>query len=423
MTHVDQRGCDISGATPAALEAYERALAAFQSWRVGAAEHLHAALQEAPAFVMAHVLQAWLLVCSRDPQKVRAAQPVLARATGLPANAGERLHLAALAAALADDYERAKALLGVALLQQPRNAVALQVAHAFDYLTGDAARMGDRVAAVLPAWSSALPGYHAVLAMHAFSLAECADYERARQFAQRALALEPGDARAHHVMAHVFEMTEGAEEGERWLLGHLSGWSVDTVVATHCWWHLALFHLAQGLTARALAVYDQRIRAGRSNQVADLIDAAALLWRIELQGGDSGMRWVELADAWAPHIDDRFCSFTDVHAMLAFVGARDWDRARRLEQVLTASQRQPTRHGETTRQLGLPASRALIAYGRENDALAIALLASLPDSAHRLGGSHAQRDVLRLTLRRAVERVRRRGRAPRIAHEPKVAHA
>ena len=66
-----------------------------------------------------------------------------------------------------------------------------------------------------------------------------------------------------------------------------------------------------------------------------------------------------------------------------------------------------TRYGETTRQVGLPACRALIAFGRGNDTLAINLLASLPALAHRLGGSHAQRDVLNLTLLKALGRTRR----------------
>ena len=407
MSGIDARGCSISGATPAALAAYERAIAAFQSWRSGAEVHLEVALQEAPSFVMAHVLQAWLLLCSRDPRRARSARPVLARAAGLPANERERGHLAAIAAALADDYERAKALLGVVLRLQPRDALALQVAHAFDYVTGDAARMGDRVAAVLPAWASDLPGYYAVLAMHAFSLEECGEYERAEQAARAALASNPNDARAHHVMAHVFEMTERADAGVRWMNEHNARWAAESVVATHCWWHLALFHLAHGEEGRALALYDQRVRAGHSGEVADLIDAAALLWRIHLCGGDTGTRWAELATAWAAHIDDGFCSFIDLHAMLAFVGARDWDSARRLELALHRSQSLPTRHGETTRQLGLPACRALIAFGRGNDTLAITLLASLPALAHRLGGSHAQRDVLHLTVLRAVERIRR----------------
>jgi hypothetical protein len=218
--------------------------------------------------------------------------------------------------------------------------------------------------------------------------------------------MNPLDARAHHVLAHVFEMTGRAAEGARWMTAHRAIWSADSVAATHCWWHLALFQLASRQTDRALALYDERIRAGGSAEVSDLIDASALLWRVQLEGGEVGRRACDLADAWAPHIDDRFCSFTDLHAMLAFVAARDWRRAKRLERLLAAAQKLPTRHGETTRRLGLPACRALLAFGRGDDALAVSLLATLPPLARRLGGSHAQRDVLHLTLLRAVERIR-----------------
>ncbi|MGZ5236880.1 MAG: tetratricopeptide repeat protein [Caldimonas sp.] len=427
MTRFDDRGCPVSGATPAALRAYERAFAASRTWRDGADRHLAEALEEAPRFVMAHVLQACLLVCSRDPRRVRSASAVLAGATGLPANDRERLYLAALADVLADDYDRAKARLGELLERQPRDLLALQVAHSFDYVTGDIERMHDRVAAVLPAWSSELPGYATVLAMHAFSLEESGEYARAEQAAGAALALDPLDARAHHAMAHVFEMTGRAEAGARWMSKHSAGWAVDSSVVTHCSWHLALFHLASAEPSRALALYDGRIRLGRSGEVADLIDAAALLWRVQLLGIDAGPRWAELARAWAPHIDDAFCSFNDLHAMLAFVGARDWARAQRLERALAEAQSRPTRHGETTRRLGLNACRAVMALGRGDDALAITLLACVPARAQRLGGSHAQRDVLQLTRQRAIERLGRthspQPRAPRPTAAPAPAPA
>jgi tetratricopeptide (TPR) repeat protein len=405
--HLDARGCGISGASPAAIDDYELALAAYQGWRSGAEVPLSRALQEAPAFVMARVLQAYLLLCSRDPQRVQAARPVLASAAALPANERERMHLAAISAALGDDYERAKVLLGDLLRRYPHDALALQVAHVFDYISGDVVHLRQRVASVLPSWSCDLPGYPAVLAMHAFGLVESGEYELAEHTAGEVLALSPSDARAHHVMAHVFEMTERPAAGVRWMNRHSGGWGVDTVVATHCWWHLGLFHLEQGDLDGALALYDQRIRAGSA--IADLIDASALLWRLQLLGGAAGSRWAELAAAWAPHVDDGFCSFNDLHAMLAFVGARDWDRARRLERELAKRQSLPTRHGATTRQIGLPACRALMAFGHGNDTLALTLLASLPALAHRFGGSHAQRDVLHLTMLKAVERLRRPG--------------
>jgi hypothetical protein len=137
------------------------------------------------------------------------------------------------------------------------------------------------------------------------------------------------------------------------------------------------------------------VRASQSREVADMIDAAALLWRIELQGVHTGARWNELAAAWAPHIADGFCTFNDLHAMIAFVGARDWKLAQRLERELAQRQSKLTRHAETTRRIGLRACRALIAFGRAKYARAISLLARLPALAHRIGGNHAQRDVLR----------------------------
>jgi hypothetical protein len=196
------------------------------------------------------------------------------------------------------------------------------------------------------------------------------------------------------------------------MVRHADVWRSSGVVATHCAWHLALFHLELGDSARALALYDEGIPATLTGDLADLIDAAAVLWRMDLLGVDVGARWQPLAEAWAPHIDDGSCSFSDVHAMLAFVGARDDARVRRLLQTLAAAQARTTRHGLTTRPLGLPACQALAAFGRGDYTLAITLLAGLPATAHRLGGSHAQRDVLHLTLLQAVQHLRRPARRP-----------
>lgn len=413
MNTIDPRGGRLSGATPSALAAYERALAAFLSWRSGAEAPLAQAIGEAPGFVMAHALAAYLLIGSRDPQRVRAAAPRLAAAAALRSDDHERLHLAAIERVLADDYAGALAALDAALRERPRDVLALAMASALDYLGGESARLRERVERVLPAWPSDLPGYRSVRVMHAFGLVECGEVERGEDAALAALAIDGTDARAHHAMAHVFETTDRCADGVRWLNRHAQAWGSATVVATHCWWHLALFHLAHGEHDAALALYDRRVRAGGSGEVADLIDASALLWRLRLHGVDGAARWGELATAWAARVDDAYCSFSDLHAMIAFVGARDDANAQRLLQRLARSQRQPTRHGESTRLLGLAACHALLAFGRGDHALAITLLASLPARVHRLGGSHAQRDVLHLTLLHAVQAIRRPARRAR----------
>ena len=403
----DHRDLEISGATPAARDAFERALEAHLSWRSGAELHLQQALQAAPTFTMAHVLSAYANLCSRDRQQVRQARIAYVRASRLRATARERLHVAAMGAALADDFQSFNTIVHDLLERFPRDVLALQIGHALDYLTGDIEAMGARITKVLPAWSQSTPGYHAVLAMQAFSLVESAQHGRAAECGLRALELDPRDARAHHALTHVYEMTGSAAAGMRWMQQRRLYWAADTVAATHLFWHWGLFHLAMGDIQTALVVYDEHVRRGRSAEIADMIDASALLWRIELLGGDSGDRWTELAAAWEARIEDGYCTFNDMHAMLALVGARNWRAARRLENALHRSQARSDRYGEMTRLLGLPVCRALMAFGRGDYARAAQAVSLLPAAADRLGGSHAQRGLLHLTLLEAAQRRRR----------------
>jgi tetratricopeptide (TPR) repeat protein len=403
----DHRDLEISGATPAARDAFERALEAHLSWRSGAECHLQKALQAAPTFTMAYVLSAYFDLCSRDQEQVRQARIAYATASRLPATPRERLHITAMGAALADDFPAFNTIVHELLEQYPRDVLALQIGHALDYLTGDLECMAARITRVLPAWSKSTPGYHAVLAMQAFSLVESAHYAWAADCGLHALELDPWDARAHHALTHVYEMTGSASAGMRWMQQRRPYWAIDTVAATHLWWHWALFHLAAGGIETAVLIYDEQVRRDRSAEVADMIDASALLWRIELLGGDSGERWTELAAAWETRIEDGYCTFNDMHAMLALVGARNWRAATRLESVLHRRQARSDRYGEMTRLVGLPVCRALMAFGQGDYARATRAVGLLPAVAHRIGGSHAQRGLLDLTLLKASQRLSR----------------
>ncbi|MBL0918175.1 MAG: tetratricopeptide repeat protein [Hydrogenophaga sp.] len=405
----DARGISLSGATGSAARAYDRALASSCAWRIDADSPLDAALQDAPRFVMAHALRAYQLICSRDPKSHRAARPIFDAALRCRADRYEAIHLAAIGAALEDDLVRMRTCLDELIDQRPHDLLALQVSQSIDYLLGDFLRMRARIDATLRCLPADLPGYGSALAMQAFALAENGEAAQAEAAAHAALEIDPLNARAHHAMAHVFEMNECFDQGIAWMNKHHDAWANGTTFLTHGWWHMALFHLAREDADGALSIYDRYVRGSRSSSLADLIDAASLLWRIALLGQDVGVRAQELADAWEPHIDDRICSFADLHAMLAFGLAGDGARAQRLEGVLLRSAARPTRHGLTTRDLGLPGVRALRAFMCGDTMRAIPLLASLLPLMHRIGGSHAQRDVLHLTLRAAIDGVRRPG--------------
>jgi tetratricopeptide (TPR) repeat protein len=408
MVLEDARGLELSGATPRALERYEAALAAQLAFRGDAASLLAPALEEAPAFAMAQALAAYLALGGRDPAGAAEAQGVLERAARLPMNERERAHMRAIAALADGRHERAAAIHGAILAAHPRDVLALGVAHACDYVRGDAASLHGRVARVLGAWHAGLPGYSAVLAMYAFGLEETGRYARAEALARRALELDPRNVRAHHAVTHVYEMRGEAAQGIRWAEERRPYWDDGSAVAVHNWWHAALFQLALGQRPGALAIYDERIRPAFGRAQSALIDASALLWRIELAGGGAGGRWRELAEHWAPHAEDAYCAFSDLHAMMAFAAA---GRRASADALLAAQRRRILGGGinETmTRLVGLPACRALRAFGEGRYREATALLAALPPLAHRLGGSRAQQSVIALTLDEAARRARAR---------------
>lgn len=409
MTRTDHRGDAITGATETALSSYEKAVGQLQRYIGNPFETVDAAIAEAPAFTMAHLLKAHLFLSGAELPGVAAAKESVAAAKRLQANERERLHIAAAEALVEGEYERAGARFEDILTRHPRDALALQMGHLFDFFRGDARNLRDRVARVLHAWKSSDPGYHAVLGMYSFGLEECGQYGKAEEIGCSALALEPRDNWAHHAVAHVLEMEGRRDEGVKWMASRESHWANDSFFSVHNWWHYALYHLDEDREAEALRLYDGPIRQARSTVMLDMIDASAMLWRMHLRGIDLGNRWQELAEAWAPVAEDGLYAFNDVHAVMAFVGASRQDM---VEKVLASLRRTLDRGGSNramVREVGLPVALALSAFGRGRYGETVELLRDIRPIANRFGGSHAQRDLLDLTLIEAARRDKQTG--------------
>ena len=203
------------------------------------------------------------------------------------------------------------------------------------------------------------------------------------------------------------EMQGRLAEGVSWMMERTDDWAPDNMFAFHNWWHTALYHLDLGQVDRVLAIYDDAVRPEPSEVVLEMIDASALLWRLHLTGADVGARWRELADTWAPLVEDGYYAFNDLHAMMAFVG----DGREAAAQALLATLRRVAGDGTNammTRDVGLPLCRAFHAFGRGDYATAVDLILPVRTIANRFGGSNAQRDVIAWT---AVEAALRGGQA------------
>src|SRR5690554_1369604 len=376
----------VSGATGESLAAFELACHELRCYIGDPVASVDRALAASPDMTMAHALRAWLHLLGTEPGGLPVARESLRAAQALPGNARERGHLRAIGLLLEGHWAAAARTLEDVSIDHPRDALALQAGHLLDFFTGDARMLRDRIARALPAWSPDLPGYHALLGMYAFGLEECGEYLQAERHGRASVETEPRDGWGWHAVAHVMEMQGRFDHGIAWLGSGTDAWARGSSFAVHNWWHLALFHLERGEVEQALELFDGPIGGPGSPLAIDLVDATALLWRLQLRGIDVGHRWDGVADRWAPLVGTGNYAFNDWHAMMAFVGAGRGNAQRAVLDSLQVAARTGNGDGALfARDAGFGAARAVQAFGEGRYASAIELLRPLRGRAHRFG--------------------------------------
>jgi hypothetical protein len=398
----DLQGNVLSGASQTGATQFAAALQQLSNYAgdpLAVAEQLIAA---EPGFVMAHALKAWLYLLGTDAKAAKAAKAFIAEAEGLEADTRERGHMAAVRALAEGRFHEASRIIEDVSAEHPRDLLALIGGHQLDFFTGNSRMLRDRISRAMPHWSPATPGYHSMLGMHAFGLEEMGDYAQAEAKGHEALALQRFDGWARHAIAHVMEMQGRHDDGIQLMRDDIEGWTKDSFFAVHNWWHLALYHLETGDETAVLDLADGPITSVAQSQMLDLIDASALLWRLQLRGIEPGKaRWQALAkryeELWVPG----YYAFNDLHAVMAFLGAGRQDL---VEETLAAQGAAEADNIAFSGDVGLPLMQGFIAFDRGDYRHAISLMRPVRNRAVQFGGSHAQRDVIDLTLLEAALR-------------------
>lgn len=400
--HQDARGIAVTVSNATVLEAYERALHAFQTYRGDPLKPLDEAIGIDAGFAAAHVAKALMLCTFFERRFMREAAVALAAGREALERATPRERALADAAGeiARGQWHAGVRVLEEVLVEHPRDILALQAAHLMDFYRGDALNLRNRTSRVMPAWDRTVPGYAYVLGMHAFGLEECNEYAAAERIGRSAVALSGDDSWGVHAVAHVMEMQGRIGEGLDWYESTRAAWSgEDNGFAFHNAWHVALFHMDRADYARALELFDARLAGGGETALVR-VDASALLWRLRLEGVDVASRFEPIADAWERSLEAEsgFYAFNDFHATLALAAAGRREALRRIGEALEHAEREPGANAGMTRQVARGACEAAIDYCEGRFASAAEKLAAVRDGAARFGGSHAQRDLLTLTL-------------------------
>ncbi|WP_299553757.1 tetratricopeptide repeat protein [uncultured Tateyamaria sp.] len=384
------------------VEEWNGMIRAFLAHGTATPTHLSAVLSGAPQFAMGYAAKGlFSLMMGRKELYVvarEAGEDAIAALAVSGGSARERLWVRALGEWLDGRPSGAIAAMERILAEYPTDTLSAKVSHAIRFILGDGVGMRASIENVLDAHKDhALEGY--LYGCHAFTLEETGDYRAAEAVGLKGLELATDDAWGLHAVAHVYDMMARPDAGISLIENNVSAWDHCNNFRYHVWWHKALLHLDRGENDIVLALYDQQIRADKTDDYRDIANATSLLMRLELEGIQVGDRWAELADFAQTRTDDGCLVFADLHYQLALgaAGREDAQAAMSTRFAIDAA-----RQGEMPARVADPGKAALsglnaFAEGRY-DAAFHDLAAARP-AMQTIGGSHAQRDVFeRMTI-------------------------
>ena len=411
----DRYDLPLSTASVAAQDAYVEACEAKLTMYPGAIEGFDRAIAADPGFALAHAAKAHMLLERGDAAAARASMAV---AKSLTADLSEReaSHIAFFDLLVAGDAEAALVALRAHLDSWPRDCVVLATTAFTNGLIGSSGRAGQK-RELLSLLDRLAPSYGDdwwFTAHHGMAFSENGRRDAARPKIERSLAQNPRNPWVAHAIAHLCYEEGNPNAARAFLASWLTTYPRDGLLYSHLSWHLALGHIEVGDVAAAQLLFTEAfspdVHSGPPR--GKLNDAVSFLWRWELAGHprDAGA-WRMMHDFATGAFPRAGAAFSDMHIALAQAVARDdaalEARARQIDEL--------ARQGCYPSGALVPAvSRGFAAFERGEFFAAIDALEPIAGELERIGGSHAQLDLVGFTLLKAYLSAGRPGDARRM---------
>ena len=435
MSIADLHGLPLSTSSAETASLFNDAVLGFLKYRADTPKRAGKLLAADPDFAFGHTLRGYFLMTPFNAASLPAAREELGKARSLSVGTTrrEQAHVEALATWVAGDIDATLRNWEQILDEHPLDLLAFRLHHFNAFWHGRPDLMAAQADSALRRWGRELLAFASMLGCHCFAHEELGDYAIAEKSGREAVELTPDDLWATHAIAHVLEMQGRHEEGIAWLETLEPNWEGGNNILHHLWWHRGLYHYERGEFDKVLDLYDRRFRnlaspltQSQPDFTTDIQNAVSMLFRLQRQGVDAGTRWGELADRAEARIGDVLSPFTQPHWMLALCAAGRWEAAGRMLEALRSAPGQPEGGvGPLVRAYALPIAEAILARAKGDLARACDLMRPALAGMNRLGGSHAQQDVLEqffldcaVEARRKddvgalIERVRRRHPVP-----------
>jgi len=249
------------------------------------------------------------------------------------------------------------------------------------------------------------------LSNHGWSLTENGQVAQGRAMTERALDMRRDNAYAAHALLHAMFEDGSIADADTLVTQWIGGYDRSGILYGHIYWHQALGALEQGDAAKALAIYADILKPSvtAAPPLNAMSDGASLLWRLLAYGHAAPRELWDDAEAYASEkFPKSSLPFVDVHMALLAAATQNQTA---LEQRLRVIE-QRLADGKLAAGPVVPGIfRAMNAFARADYASSVRHLEPVLDEVVRIGGSHAQREIVEDTFIVGLMRVGELNRA------------
>ena len=400
MSHQDRYGFMLSTTSAEAAEAYRDGVDRMLSGWPGAAEAFERACAADPDFALAQIGRGRIHSFYQQGEAARAKAALARELVARRGSKREKSHVETLALAIEGRIPAALSSALIHLDAWRRDAVVLSLplgAFGLYAFSG----MADHDQARQDLCDHLADHYGEdwwFLTYHGWSLTENGAVAKGRALTERALSLRRENAHGAHALLHAMFEDGAVAEADVLVKEWIPIYPRAGILHGHIRWHQALGALERGDADTALAIYDEVLQptATMAPPLNAVTDGASLLWRLSAYGhAVPDELWCE-ADASAQQsFPKSSLAFADVHMALLSAATRNHAA---LESRLAAIE-QRLAEGRLAAGPVVPAiCGAMRAFADEDYAACVRTLAPVLTEVVRIGGSHAQRELIEDTF-------------------------
>ncbi|MDA9544259.1 hypothetical protein ACM43_06755 [Bradyrhizobium sp. CCBAU 45321] len=408
----DRYGLALSTSSHEAASAYRDGVDLMLADWTGTAEMLERAIAADPDFALAHIARGRVHAFYQQGDLARQKAALARELVMKRGSERERSHVETLALAIEGRLPEAIASMLKHIDAWPRDAVVLSLPlGAFGLFAFSGMADHDRARHEL--CENIAPHYGEdwwFLTMSGWAMTENGDVARGRAVTEHGFNLRRENAHAAHAVLHAMFEDGSIEDADRLVDEWLPAYDRAGILHGHISWHQALGALEHGDAARALAIYADVLRptATQAPPLNVITDSASLLWRLSMYGHAVPKALWQEADAGAQKLFPKSSlSFADVH--MALFAAATQNREALAARLAAIEQR--LADGKLPAGPVVPAIfRALAAFADEDYRTCVQMLTPVLGEVVRIGGSHAQRELIEDTY---IVALMRSGELPR----------